>query len=307
MSEALFLWLIDQIQRMIRLLFIPLFALVLISCEETSKEIDPLFYQISKVDSIRCMDEILDGIIEEARIEQEFQDSIYRLFYNPHLIICGIREVFDVGLNSAGQLMVRHDIDSVELVEETYHYFMFNRQLSSEETAKFPMDPSYEGFDAPFYNRFSLKEIERRIEDELANIHEMKNTEGTDSALIEYSYSKVEEWRSRKMAMEVLGSKELVELSSQANLRFEYQEETEQSRFVLQQIAYAFYQMRNYECLLHFDETYLSLYERYRRLGRKLDQDKLAALIVIRPAKIVCVDRSNPLSYFVEPEPELAY
>ena len=67
MSEALFLWLINQTQCMIRLLFIPLFALILFSCDDASKEVDPLFYQISEADSVRCMEEILDGIDELIR------------------------------------------------------------------------------------------------------------------------------------------------------------------------------------------------------------------------------------------------
>ncbi|MFK7785560.1 MAG: hypothetical protein AB8B56_10610 [Crocinitomicaceae bacterium] len=292
---------------MMRLLFIPFFAFALFSCDDASKEVDPLFYQISKADSTRCMDEILDGLIDESRRKQDFQDSIMSMVYVPHYCDLVGRDIFRIDLNSNGQLMVNHDLDSLDLVEQTYQYFMFNRSLTSAETNQFAMDPKYEGFDKPFYNRFSLEEIERRIEEELAQANQVKGVKGADPTLVHYMFSKVEEWEKRKLALELIGTDELVELSPQAALHFEYHEETEQSQLILRQIAYDYYQMRNYECLLYFGETYLSLYERHQRLRRKLDQDKLAALLNMRPARIICIDRSKPSTYYGEIEPpELA-
>ena len=57
---------------------------------------------------------------------------------------------------------------------------------------------------------------------------------------------------------------------------------------LLNQIAHAFYHMRNYECLRYFGETYLSLFERTHRLDKKLDHKKLKALEVLHPAKFIC-------------------
>ena len=56
----------DQNQFMNQLLFIPFLALFIFSCEDSSEEVDPLFYQISVEDSTRCMNEILGELTEDG-------------------------------------------------------------------------------------------------------------------------------------------------------------------------------------------------------------------------------------------------
>jgi hypothetical protein len=288
---------------MIRLLFVSCFVSILFSCDYSSNT-EPLVYQMSQADSTRCMDEILDGIIKEARREQQYQDSIYELFYNPNLIVCGVRDVLGIYLNSSGQLMVGGSTDSVDIVDTVYQYFMFNRNLTEEETGMAAMNPNYEGYDKPFYNSFGLKYIEKKIQECAGEVRRVQEAPNTDPAIIEYYLSRVDYWEAKKKGIKIIGTDKFKELSPQAILRFEYLKETKQTQVVLNEIAFAFYQMRNYECLKYFDETYLSLYERAQRLERGLEQEKLEVLKLMRPSRIVIRDRSKPYTGFVEDPPK---
>lgn len=290
---------------MIRLLFIPLFTLLLFSCDDSSKEVDPLFYQISEADSLRCMDEILEGMISKAQRKQDLDDSMHQLTYNSNVTVCGVRDVLSIIMNSRGQVMVGGTLDSVDISEEVYNYFMFNRNLNSAETVAASMNSQHEGFEKPFYNWFDEKEIEDRIERTTEEANEVKATKGADLALVNYFFSKVEEWKIRKKALTIIGDKQLPEVALWAILRFEYPMESKQSKAIKREIAFAFYQMRNYECMRYFGETYLNLFERSQRMGREKDRDKLAALDMIHSAKFVCYEwkKSNPYKVIPPPEP----
>jgi hypothetical protein len=60
MNRALFLLSFRKIDFMFRLLFIPFLAILFFSCEADSKEIDPLFYQMSSEDSLKYSKELHD-------------------------------------------------------------------------------------------------------------------------------------------------------------------------------------------------------------------------------------------------------
>lgn len=301
MKWALFLLLLGQIHRMIRLLFIPFFALFFFSCESSSREVDPLFYQISEEDSIRCMKEILDGIIEDAAENQRRAKSLYK----PNIAYCGVIDVFRIMLNSRGDLMIDSEFNSKNVTEKTYRYFMCNRNLTSKETIAACSNSSHPGFEFPFYNRYKSDEIERRIKDAKYELTEVKKQE-PDREWEEYYVLKVEEWEVRKRALEMINANSLPEISFSAHVLYEYQKSSDKSMEVLKQIALAFYQMRNYECLRYFKETYLNLYDRSQRMNKKNDLDKLEALELLHPASIYCDDWTKPSLYHNEvsiPEP----
>jgi hypothetical protein len=275
---------------MIRLLFVPIIALVLFSCDDSPKEIDPLFYQMSEADSVRCMDEILEEILMVDQGKQKIEDELY----NSCISYCGVIDVFRIMINSSGDLMIDSELNSEDVSEKTYQYFMHNRNLTSRETASFSMDPSYSGFEYPFYNRFSLDEVEQKIKEISEETEELRKVEGVDPLLIEYYVSKVNEWKVRKSTLKLIGSESLPEVSFTAHVRFGFQEKSDKYRKVLKEIAFAFYQMRNYECLRYFGETYLNLYDRAQREKRKIDNEMLAALEVLHPGSIYCDDWSKP-------------
>ena len=275
---------------MIRLLFIPFLVLFLFSCEGDSKEVDPLFYQISVVDSTRCMNEILGEIREQAKENQKRQDE----FDGVHMICCLMsRDHMQIRINSRGELRNNCFSDSVNVEEKVFKYFMFNRTLTSRETQMGSMDSNHPGYDFPFYNKFSLEEIQHRIKETQNDADEVKSVDGVDPVLVEYYASKVDEWKLKLRSLELIGGKTLDQISPQAIVSVEYEVASEKSEEVLNQVAFAFYQMRNYECIRYFNETYISLYDRASRRKRKRDLDKLDALVALHPASILDHDDSK--------------
>lgn len=274
---------------MYRLLFLPFFALLFFSCDDASDEVDPLFYQISEADSARCMGEILDGILEDTTEIERIKNHVY----NPHVAYCGPIEVFRIMLNSHGDLMIGNESNSSDVFGKTYQFFMYNRSLTVSETNSSVTDPSSAGFHFPFYNRYYPKEILRNIEQAQNELDEIKDIDGADPLLIEYYASKVTEWEELKKVIEIMNAPSIPQIAFTSHVRFSIIQSTPKSDEVLIDIALAFYQMRNYECMRYFKESYLSLYDRAKRRKRTIDIEKLDVLKLLHPASIYTVDLND--------------
>jgi biopolymer transport protein ExbD len=117
------------------------------------------------------------------------------------------RDICAIVANSSNQLMVRGEIvenpdDISDLVLE---FFQKNEKLSKNETERYAMDPNYPGYEFPFYNRFGMAMLDRKIQeatDEFERIDAMPNA---DQALVEYQWNKVTEWQKRKRALKLYG------------------------------------------------------------------------------------------------------
>jgi len=138
------------------------------------------------------------------------------------------RDICKIVANSANQLMVREKLvenpdDISDLVLEFYRT---NEKLSTSETDAGSMDPGFSGFDFPFYNRFGINEINRRIEETTKEAEDIEAVEDADPVLIEYYWTKVKEWQKKKKALRLYGKPELPEISPQAHIRIEVQIKT---------------------------------------------------------------------------------
>jgi biopolymer transport protein ExbD len=159
------------------------------------------------------------------------------------------RDICAIVANSSNQLMVRGEIvenpdDISDLVLE---FFQKNEKLSKNETERYAMDPNYPGYEFPFYNRFGMAMLDRKIQeatDEFERIDAMPNA---DQALVEYQWSKVTEWQKRKDALKLYGKAELPELSPQAHVRIEVQTGTGYQYFakIHSEINEAIFQLRD--------------------------------------------------------------
>lgn len=266
-------------------------ALLLFSCESDSKKVDPLFYQISVADSARCMNEIFGEIREQAKENQKRQDE----FDGVHMICCFMsRDHMRIRINSAGELRNNYFSDSTNVEENVFEGFMSNRNLTDEETAVASMDWNHPGYNFLFYNRFSFEEIQRKIKETQNQADEIKSVDGADPVLVEYYVSKVDEWEQMQRSIDVIDGQTLSQTSPQARVTLEYQESTIKIKEVLKDIALTFYQMRNYECMRYFGETYLNLFDRQKRQKRKNDIEKVEALRYLHPSMIFVYNNENP-------------
>ncbi len=269
---------------MLRLLFFLPLIFFLFSCEAVYSEGDELFYQISEADSTRCMEEILDEIWEEG------EDNLYRLYhiYESDVPYCGIKNVISVMINRSEQIMARCYIlsNETEVSSVIYEYFMFNRNLTSSEMYQLSMNPNYEGFERLFYSTFSDREMERQLKSNREELHGLLTNNQSDTSAIHRMRKYVAD-SERKLSAQKLIEERLRLYATPAHIRFSYSSEGEKWKTVKRKIELAYYQMRNYECMRYFGETYLHLYERSQRKGKDLDKQKLEALKTMHPAIII--------------------
>lgn len=271
-----------KLPRMYRLLFLPFFVLLFLGCDDASDEVDPLFYQVSEADSARCMEEILDGILEDTTEMMRIMSCIY----HPNIPYCGIVDVLRIDMNSRGDLMIGNEPDSTNVLEKTYQFFMYNRFLTNVEVEAYWENPSLPGFNYPLYHRYYPKEILRNIEQSQNALAKISEIEGVDHNQVDYYDSRLREWEVKKKAIEILNAPSISQIAFTAHVRFTIIQSTPKSDEVLNDIALAFYQMRNYECMRYFKESYLSLHERAQRRKRTIDIEKLDVLKLLHPASI---------------------
>ena len=148
------------------------------------------------------------------------------------------RDICKIVANSANQLMVRKKLvenpdDISDLVLE---FFRKNEKLTSGETAAGSMDPSFSGFNFPFYNRFGMAEIESKIDQTTKEAEDIEKVDGADPALIEYYWSKVAEWEKKKTALKLYGKAELP-IKTGYELFAKIQSEIEEALFELRDDA----------------------------------------------------------------------
>lgn len=159
------------------------------------------------------------------------------------------RDICGIVANSANQLMVRKKLveDPDEISELILEWFRTNEKLSTAETAIASMDPSFSGFDFPFYNRFGIDEINRKVLETTKEAEEVEETPDADPVLIDYYWAKVTEWDKKKSALKLYGKSELPEISPQAHIRIEVQIKTGYELFakIQSEIEEALFELRD--------------------------------------------------------------
>lgn len=159
------------------------------------------------------------------------------------------RDICDIVANSANQLMFRKKLveNPDDISDMVLEFFQTNEKLTSAETAVASMDPSHPGFQFPFYNRFGMAEIDRKIAETTKEAEDIEAVDDADPVLVEYYWTKVSEWEKKKKALKLYGKAELPEISPQAHIRIEVQIKTGYELFakIHSEINEAIYQLRD--------------------------------------------------------------
>lgn len=138
------------------------------------------------------------------------------------------RDIFDIVANSANKLMVRkEEVENPDDISDLIiEFYSKNQDLSTAETIRLAADESYSGYEFPFYNHFTMSEINKAIDKATEEFEAVEKTPNADPAIIEMMEGKVTEWEKRKSALKLYGKPELPEISSQAHIRIEVQIKT---------------------------------------------------------------------------------
>ncbi|PHR28406.1 MAG: hypothetical protein COA38_12150, partial [Fluviicola sp.] len=184
---------------MIRLLFIPFLVILMFSCENDSKEVDHLFYQMSSADSAKYSNQLHQIMKQEALDYQEEQIKIRNssMCNMPSPYYDG--DILSIELITESEYLIEGKKNRKLLSIAVFDFFMKNRNL----TTNISLISDTDFFKYPMYRvltvNYLMSDIERK-EQELADI---KNMKGADSVLIDYYAAKVNSTKSRLDLLEL--------------------------------------------------------------------------------------------------------
>lgn len=209
------------------------------------------------------------------------------------------RDIFEIKANSSNKLMVRkkevkNPDDISDMVLEFYRK---NEKLSQSQMIASATDKSSAGFEFPFYNKYSMKEIEDKIYEATLQAESVENTPGMDEALIAYEYSKVKEWEKKKAALTFYGKDRLPEISPQAHIRIVVQTKTGYELFakIQSEIEEALFQLRDDAALQIWGIGYGKIVTKIATEPEKAEEYfKMKSLLeALYPARIIEVTPQN--------------
>ena len=208
------------------------------------------------------------------------------------------RDIFEIQANASNKLMVRgkevrNPDDISDMVLE---FFRKNEKLTEREMVAASTDKTSAGFEFPFYNQFSMADLEKEIEKAILNAEAVEQQPGIDAALVAYEYGKVKEWEKKKKNLQFYGKARLPEISPQAHIRIVVQTKTGYVLFakIQSEIEEALYELRNDAALQIWGDTYGKIVTKVATEPEKEEFVKKKELLeVLYPSRIIEVTPKN--------------
>ncbi len=194
------------------------------------------------------------------------------------------RNVLAIKANNQNQLMVRGEIiaDPDKISEKIIEFYNTNRNVNDLTN------------DFPTYTHPTKNEIEANLKAAEKELESFEEQDAGD-ALIDYAYSKIDEWDKMKRSLKLFGGNDFPLINSQANIRIEVQTRTQYSLFakIQTEIEEAIFELRDTEAKRIFGESYGVIKTRYISDEEPIDKGKLDLLDVLYPARIIEVTPKN--------------
>ncbi|MCJ8289488.1 MAG: hypothetical protein HRT58_07465 [Crocinitomicaceae bacterium] len=269
-------------------ILIPFLALLLFSCESDSKKVDPLFYQISTVDSAKYSNQLHQIMKQEALDYQEEQMEIRNssMCNMPPPYYDG--DILSIELTTESEYLIEGIKNRKSLSSVVFDFFIKNRNLTTDiflvSDTDFLKYPMYRVLTV----NYLMSDIERK-EQELADI---KNMKGADSVLIDYYAAKVNSTKERLDLLELFKTDTLAFVSDFTFVEIKRANSESGYNLALDEVIDGLFHLRDYECWRYFGESYVSLFGRAQTRKWQIDSDKLAGLKMLHPIQIRDFDRT---------------
>ena len=209
------------------------------------------------------------------------------------------RDIFEIQANSSNKLMVRKkEVKNPDDISDmVLEFFRKNEKLTQSQMIAASTDKSSAGFEFPFYNQYSMAQIEKKIEELTLNAEAIENTPGMDEALIAFEYSKVDDWTKKKKNLQFYGKPYLPEISQQAHIRIVVQTKTGYELFakIQSEIEEALYELRDDAAQRIWGESYGKIVTKIATEPDKSEEYvKMKELLeALYPARIIEVTPKN--------------
>ena len=265
-----------------RIFLISHLAILFFSCEADSKEIDPLFYQMSSEDSLKYSKELHDVLkLEMLDYENEQLKISNSGMCNdvPPYRDC---DILSIELTNIGTHIVEGKRDTNSLSSVVFDFFIKNRN----RTDNFFLISDTEVLRFPLYNKLTINSLKSSFWDKKQQLTEIENNEFADPLLIEYCRGLLSVAKERYELLKIFKADSLAFIPEMSFIEIENRDSESAYNEALDEVIDGYSHLRNYECLRYFGESYLSLFARAQKRQRQMDLDKLAGLKLFRPIRI---------------------
>lgn len=226
-------------------------------------------------DSLKVQDELLLQMREELYENEYVEVNKDTSFFNPETG-CYPRPHFSIKINRQHQIMVRNELNA-PIIPRLLEYYLANRKKN---------DPST---NFPLYARSNSQEIQNQINYLNKELSEkIKNKASADE--IELLNDVTKEWERKLKALKTLPIDFFPEVNTYVQIEIDPRSKIDTSPIV-DTVLFAFYLLRDQASKEYFGESYISIYNRYNIENSTLDSDKLDALVVLYPLRII--DEAN--------------
>jgi len=193
------------------------------------------------------------------------------------------RDILAIRANNQNQLMVRGEIftDPTKISDFVLKFYQTNEKVNNLET------------NFPLYSVTTVQLCDENMANLDRQIEEAENVGNTKMA--EFFLSSYDEWNKKKNALKLYGKSEMREISVQAHVRIEVQENTAYSIFtqIHNEVEEALYELRDKECMRLFNESYGLLKRRSAQDNDPKDKAKIDLLEILYPSRIIEVTPKN--------------
>lgn len=279
---------------MIRIYLIAILASICLSCDNSAKRVDPLFYQMTEIDSVKYFQKLHELMIREA-FNYQSEELAYR-----RESICwmppsrGKGELLTIINLEAGLDSIQNVGLPRSISESFVNIYLKNRNVNYLDLSDSDKKTHY-----PFYNASTPSDWKKNMEESKRELEEMKETPSADPALIEYFEQRFLSNQRGYRLIKILETDTIYTISPLFRIEIDCPDSPSEYDRILKSSVKGYYLIRNYECMRYFGETYLSLFERRYRLKRKIDRDKLEVLEFLHPIRII--DYKHTLRAIAQP------
>lgn len=171
------------------------------------------------------------------------------------------RNICSAQINQENAITIRGTlVDSAQLIKPTLTDFLsYNRKLSKEETVEKIKNPSYEGFNFPFFSHISDVQINEKIE----ALNQQLDTVSNNDGLLKNLIWTRELWIRKKHYLQANGQSHLKEIHNHTHFELSVLgENQEKINELLVPMLEVMSELRNTECQAVFGESFAEVSKR---------------------------------------------
>lgn len=175
------------------------------------------------------------------------------------------RNSFVISTDQEGQLMARQSVlpDVSDVSEKVTEWYLMNRDLTKSEVVNKIKDPSWKGYNCPFYSHITLPELDLKIEN-CQRQYTAALRDGNEQFILNKKFELIQ-WLDKKKVLTLTREEALQEMHMDAQIKVVVDLDENGKLFyaIGNELQEGLLKLRNDASIALFDESYLDITERH--------------------------------------------